>query len=157
MDDVETFLRQSNYIEGEYSEDAYEDAKKAWDFLMKHDVITIGVICETHRILMQRRPIEDKYKGHFRDCPVYIGGREALSYRLVPSSIHNWCFETMRANSKVNATKLHVQYERIHPFIDGNGRTGRMFLNWTRIKRNKEPIFIFYEVYKEDYYQLFRI
>ncbi len=51
---------------------------------------------------------------------------------------------------------LHVEYERIHPFVDGNGRTGRMFMNWWRMK-NGLPVLVIHEGEEQmDYYQWFK-
>lgn len=43
------------------------------------------------------------------------------------------------------ATYFHAWFECIHPFSDGNGRTGRMLLNWMLIKLNHPPIVVFNE------------
>ena len=39
-------------------------------------------------------------------------------------------------------SKFHIEFERIHPFEDGNGRTGRMLINYELIKNNLAPIVI---------------
>ena len=71
--------------------------------------------------------------------------------------LQNWVFETMRAHPKVDSIDLHVKYEKIHPFADGNGRTGRMFMNWTRLKRNNEPLLIIHEGEEQrEYYGWFK-
>ena len=50
------------------------------------------------------------------------------------------------------ATYFHAWFESIHPFADGNGRTGRMILNWMLIKFDHPPIVIFDED-KKFYYE----
>lgn len=49
-------------------------------------------------------------------------------------------------------TYFHAWFECIHPFADGNGRTGRMLMNWMLIKLNHPPIVIFEED-KKLYYE----
>ncbi len=52
--------------------------------------------------------------------------------------------------------QLHVSYEKIHPFVDGNGRTGRMFMNWWRLT-NGLPLLIIHEGDEQyNYYQWFQ-
>lgn len=57
--------------------------------------------------------------------------------------------------TKNNALKIisyfHCWYEAIHPFADGNGRVGRMLLNYLLIGNNLPPIIIFYDD-REEYY-----
>lgn len=49
----------------------------------------------------------------------------------------------------------HVEYEIIHPFVDGNGRTGRMFMNWERLKGGL-PILVIHEgEEQQEYYKWF--
>lgn len=51
--------------------------------------------------------------------------------------------------------KHHIRFEKIHPFIDGNGRVGRMLMNWQRIKVGL-PLLIIWEDEKSDYYKWFK-
>jgi len=55
---------------------------------------------------------------------------------------------------EVLSKKLHVHYEAIHPFIDGNGRTGRMFMNYWRVKVGL-PILVIKELERHEYYEWF--
>ena len=148
------FLSESNKIEGVFDDDSLQQAKYAWDYLAEQKEMTPSVILKTHKILMLNQNLLPNEKGYFRKVPVYIGGKEAIDYRKISEAIGNWCNNTM--NSRKSAKKLHVEYETIHPFVDGNGRTGRMFLNWTRIKK-KQPIIIIHEGKEQmEYYDWFK-
>lgn len=154
------FLKESNAIEGVYNIDSLEQAKFAWEYLKKQKELTPSVILKTHKILMLHQMLYGYEKGYFRTCKVYIGGREGLNYHQVPDAINEWCEDAMQSvevpgkdghNIKID----HIQYERIHPFVDGNGRTGRMFMNWQRLQA-KLPLLIIKESEKYDYYDWFR-
>ena len=56
----------------------------------------------------------------------------------------------------VLATLFHHKFEKIHPFMDGNGRTGRMILNYILMKNNYPPMIIHKKVRKE-YLEAMRI
>ena len=153
--ELEEFLEESNAIEGEYSDEALEEAMEAWQFLIGRDSITIPGILQMHKILMKTRDLKEKYKGVLRDCPVYIGGREAMDHREIRAALKDWCRQTNADNPDWEA--LHISYERIHPFVDGNGRTGRHLMNWTRLKKCDLPLWIIHEGLEQmEYYKMFR-
>jgi len=147
------FLKESNAIEGVYDQESLDQAQKAWYYLIEHDKLTPLVIQRTHAILMILQPIEDKYKGHYRDVGVRIGARYGMNWHNIPKAIEEWCLISNMPDA--DAIRLHVAYEEIHPFVDGNGRTGRLFMNWTRCV-NDLPIITFRASEKhEHYYRLF--
>lgn len=157
MDEIEQFLRESNAIEGVFEESAYKQARIAWDWLIKQDVMTTSVILKTHKILMMNQPLRPDEKGYFRKVDVFVGTKKMSAPSLIQARITmEFCFETMRVNPVPDWKKLHILYEDIHPFVDGNGRTGRMFMNWTRLKRCGLPILIIKESERREYYQWFR-
>lgn len=150
------FLKESNAIEGVYDDDSLNQAKFAWEYLMSEDILTTHVILKTHKILMLHQKLYPNEKGYWRDCYVRVGGKTMPGPEMVPVLMRQWAFEAMRAHPPVDSKELHIQYEQIHPFVDGNGRTGRMFMNWIRLKRTGEPLLIIKESEKEDYYNWFR-
>lgn len=154
---ITEFLRESNKIEGVYDEDSLKQARYAFEYLMKQKVLTIGVILKTHKILMLHQSLQPDEKGYFRRCEVRIGNRYGLNYVLVPAEIQmKFCFETMRAEPPPDWKALHILYEKIHPFVDGNGRTGRMFMNWTRVRRCGLPILVIKADERQEYYKWFK-
>lgn len=142
------FLRESNAIEGVYDEDSLVQAEVAWDYLMSHKKITPSVVLKTHKLLMLHQKLWPNEKGYFREVMVYVGGRPGMNPAVLASEIALWC-DVMNAPA-VKGTKeplsknIHILYEKIHPFVDGNGRTGRMFMNWYRLK-NKMPLLVIHQ------------
>lgn len=139
---IEEFIRESNAIEGVYGEDQFEDAKKAWKYLCQHEYMSPELVRSVHDILMEgdgawsEPNLKRKYRALFRDCPVYVGRHEAMKAEMIGPAIQEWCYRmnTSKEKNEDTSKELHVEYESIHPFVDGNGRTGRMFMNWWRLK-----------------------
>lgn len=153
---IKEFLKESNAIEGEYEKDALNQAIKAWEFLMEQDIMNPQVICDAHGILAANAKHLNKDQiGGFRDCNVMIGGKYGMPPDDLILAMFKWCQETMKPGP-VNDKNLHILFEIIHPFIDYNGRMGRMLMNWTRIKRNKQDILIIREMDRQEYYKWFR-
>lgn len=158
------FLRESNAIEGVYDTDSFLQATYAWEYVIEQDEMTPAVILRTHKILMLNQELFPDEKGYFRKCAVYIGGRRGEHHKKVKGLIKLWCTLMNEKPMKKPGTEkgfenasriLHVAYERIHPFVDGNGRTGRIFMNWWRIK-NGLPILVIKESERQKYYKWFK-
>ena len=91
-------------------------------------------------------------QGEYRDTAVYIGNlSESIYYppapQDVPELMKKWMRETNieAVTAKDIFEKIaanHVRFERIHPFSDGNGRTGRMIINQQLINNGFLPISI---------------
>lgn len=150
-EDVIEFLRESNFIEGVGDLDSLNQAKKAWNYLIKQDVLTEDVVLKTHKILMKNQALRKDEIGWFRRGSVWIGGKEAIHFLLIPEKIKHWIqnvndlVKNGKKETKIyleeTIKKQHIEYEGIHGFYDGNGRTGRLFMNWSRLKLNL-PILI---------------
>ena len=155
--DVKEFLRESNAIEGVYDDESFDQAMLAWDYLYNQDVLTLDVIKQTHNILMKNSDLRESEIGKFRTIDVWVGRHRGFTPKSIePNLLMRFCFECMRASPPPEWQQLHVIYEKIHPFVDGNGRTGRMFMNWTRVKRCGLPLLIIKESERQEYYQWFR-
>lgn len=161
---IEEFLRESNAIEQVYSEAYFNASLRAWKFLVKQKKISESVILETHKILMEPSVILEEWKGAFRIFPVYIGGKMASRWENIPIRLDEWyasmnikqADENTAEGKEWYAKTDHVEYEHIHPFADGNGRTGRMFMNWWRIK-NGLPLLIIHQGEEQyEYYKWFK-
>lgn len=153
------FLRESNAIEGVYDDASLQQAKYAWAYLKGQSEITIAVVLKVHKILMLYQPLMPDQKGYFRQCEVTIGGRYGEPWLNVPKKMGQWIKyanapATPHAESFIKVS--HIDYENIHPFVDGNGRTGRLFMNWQRRKCGL-PLLIIHEGAEQlEYYKWFR-
>jgi len=100
-----------------------------------------SIIKQIHTLVLMDKP-EDR--GIYRRVPVRIIGasHEPPDPVLVPEKME----ELMKdiTNKKMHpiesAATFHLQFEGIHPFIDGNGRTGRLIMNFTLMQNGYPPI-----------------
>ena len=163
---IEEFLRESNTIEGVHSEEMFQDALKAWRYLARQKELTPEVVLETHRLLMVNSGLEGKYIGKIRDCDVFIGGRAGLSPNLIRGALSSW-LKDVETSVKIpgedgkHIRLDHIEFERIHPWVDGNGRTGRMFMNWARMQAELPILIIHGDIMtggneQREYYQWFK-
>jgi Fic family protein len=119
--------------------------KEAWLYveeLVKEKVqLSEKIIKEIHSlVLMDRR--EDR--GVYRRVPVTIVGAVHTPPQpyLVPAQVEQLIekYYRMTAHPVERVSLFHLEFESIHPFIDGNGRTGRLLLNLELMKEGYPPI-----------------
>ena len=156
------FLRESNNIEGVWDDLSLQQAILAWQYLINEENLSKVNILKTHRILMIYQPIGYDERGFFRKHNVRIGNRVCPTWQEVPLLFGGWLndfravkdFSIMK-NKEMLSRSLHVRFENCHPFADGNGRVGRIIMNWLRIKWLKLPILVIQEAKKQEYHQWF--
>lgn len=164
--EIKEFLSESNLIEGVSDNVSLEQARHAWRYLKRQNKLSIGVILKTHKILMLHQNLYPNEKGYFRRVPVWVGGKEGVSFEKISEEISHWIMnvnDLIKNGKNENSIFLeetiktqHINYERIHPFVDGNGRTGRMFMNWTRLKCCNLPLLIIKASERYQYYEWFK-
>jgi Fic family protein len=160
-----TMLYQSNLIENETSLEALSYAIRAWDFLRAQKLMTHAVVTTAHGILMESEnltnPLAPKWQGFYRTIPVQIGGRIVPPHNIRP--MLDELYQQVNDKRQVprsdegaarHCQRLHVAFERIHPFVDGNGRMGRMIYNWHRL-RLQLPVDIINVSDRAEYYKWF--
>jgi Fic family protein len=96
------------------------------------------LLCEVHKRLMKGARGADKLLGQIRRSQNWIGGTRPGNARFVPpppeivpealSALDRWIHAKDPLPPLVRAGLAHVQFETIHPFLDGNGRIGRLLI-----------------------------
>jgi len=126
------------------------------------------LILKTHEILMQGVRGEKKTPGEYRRSQNWIGGKSLSDAVFIPphqdhlneligdleNFIHN---DNLDLPMLVKAAIIHYQFETIHPFLDGNGRIGRLLISLFLIEQqvlNKPLLYLssYFEKDKNLYY-----
>lgn len=125
--------------------------------LVKNNIpFSESIIKQIHALVLMDRP-EDR--GVYRRIPVRIMGAYHVPSDpvLVPEQMESLVAE-FAANKKMHpierAAIFHLKFEGIHPFVDGNGRTGRLILNLMLMQAGYPPINVKYSDRKR-YYEMF--
>ena len=119
------------------------------DHLESNDTLSVSIIKEVHADLTDRLQYD---KGQFKKNENLIIGAEFQTASpsetpfLVQQLVDN--LEYRLENAATDEEKLerildaHIQFERIHPFSDGNGRTGRVIMNYSLLQEGFPPLII---------------
>src|SRR3989344_4148607 len=124
----------------------------------KEQELTLDVILSLHKMLISN--IRDDVAGRFRKDNefVRVGSHIAPSPQEVIPRLGNMLSE-YNASSGINIikriAKLHLDFEHTHPFVDGNGRIGRVLNNYILIREGFVPINIKF-IDRKRYYEAFR-
>jgi len=158
------FLKESNAIEREYSDRALSDSITAWRYVHKkvikdNEPIGKEIILGIHKRLMKNLNL--RIAGKFRKVRVGVmtkeGFKEAISYSEISQELKDLCSHSFYPTlSEGQIKRWHIQFEHIHPFEDGNGRTGRILMNIQRLKIGL-PLLIIHEGKEQmEYYKWFK-
>ena len=128
------------------------------------------LIREIHSKLMATGRGSEKSPGEFRLSQNWIGGSRPGNARFVPpppnavqdcmSDLERFLHaEDVGLSATVRAALAHVQFETIHPFLDGNGRTGRLLITFMLCHAGalQEPMLylsLYFKERREEYYAL---
>jgi Fic family protein len=172
LSEVKALLRQNRSLGGkkikEYMEvQGYANAAK-WVYAqgknphMKHirgDIISLTEIRYIHTELMKLvweiaphpNALPNEKPGSFRhhDILPFSDGMTPPTHTIIPARLNAWL---KQVNQRVKSLKpeeiplflasTHCDFEKIHPFLDGNGRTGRLILNLILVRLGYPPVII---------------
>ena len=131
------------------------------------------LIRDIHEKLLSRGRGSDKDPGQFRRSQNWIGGSRPGNAIFVPPphTVVGQCVSDLEKfvhseNNKlphvVQAGLLHVQFETIHPFLDGNGRIGRLLITLLLCSSGilREPLLylsLYFKKHRAEYYELLEV
>ena len=132
--------------------------------------LSLRLIKEVHGVLLAKGRGSDKTPGEFRRSQNWIGGTRPGNAAFVPPLAE----ELVECMSKLEfflhdrpeptpvllkAALAHVQFETIHPFLDGNGRLGRLMITLLLCEQQvlREPMLslsLYFKTHRQHYYEL---
>lgn len=131
--------------------------------------LMVRLLKNTHAVLLQGVHGEHKTPGEFRRSQNWIGGASVSDARFIPPSVEHvdelmsdlekyWHINALNTPKLIKAALSHYQFETIHPFLDGNGRLGRLIIVLYLVdnKMLSKPILYlsdYFNRYKNDYYE----
>ena len=130
--------------------------------------LSMRLLNEAHRRLMRGVRGTDKQPGQVRRAQNWIGGTRPGNAVFVPAPPHVLgealsAFETYIHSDDdlpplVRAGLLHVQFETIHPYLDGNGRIGRLLVtllleHWKLLTKPLLYLSLFFKRHQGEYYR----
>jgi len=122
-----------------------------------NDLVTMTEIRHVHSLVLNGvwefaphpNAIDDEKPGSFRrhEIAAFPGGMRPPSWVEVPAALSDWVATSARMASADNVMEAlataHAAFERIHPFLDGNGRTGRLIINLMLVRMGYPPLIIY--------------
>lgn len=132
--------------------------------------LSLRLLREVHAVLLKGTRGAHKYPGEFRRTQNWIGGTRPGNALFVPPPPENLSEllsnlekflndENDKLPILIKAGLAHVQFEMIHPFLDGNGRLGRLLITLYLCEKHilKEPILylsLYLKQHRKTYYDL---
>ncbi|MBC7348465.1 MAG: Fic family protein [Candidatus Aminicenantes bacterium] len=128
------------------------------------------LIREMHAILLSRGRGSDKSPGEFRRSQNWVGGTRPGNAHFVPpppgaveecmSALERFLHDkTLPYPTLIKAALAHVQFETIHPFLDGNGRIGRLLIAFILhhdgiLQKPLLYLSLYFKQHRSEYYRL---
>jgi len=129
--------------------------------------LSLRLIKEIHGVLLEGVRGLGKTPGEFRRTQNWIGGPTIQTASFVPppadrimellDNLEKYFYDNSRLPVLIKSGLIHAQFEGIHPFLDGNGRTGRLLVTFYLCHKGvlRKPLLYlssFIKGYRQDYY-----
>ncbi len=128
---MKNFVRESNQIEGIEREPTSAEIAAHEELLLKYQM-TQATLSAFQVVVAPDRPLRTK-----PGMDVRVGGH--IAPKGGPHIAERLEAICDRANRGDNPWKVHVAFEILHPYLDGNGRTGRALWAWQMREHGKDP------------------
>ncbi len=178
IEDTRTEMAEAILPEEEISEERRDDWREVNNYISAMNEAVAGLknlpfsnrlLCDAHAVLMQGVRGERKTPGEFRRSQNWIGGSNPGNARFVPPGhegvaalmgdlelfAHN---RELHLPHLIKVAVMHYQFETIHPFLDGNGRIGRLMIPLYLVAEGilKQPVLYlseYLEKNRDEYYE----
>lgn len=130
--------------------------------------LSVRLLNGAHQRLMRGVRGQNKHPGHVRKSQNWIGGTRPGNARFVPppahllpdllSDLEKYIHESGPLPPLVRAGFVHVQFETIHPYLDGNGRIGRLLAtllleHWELLPQPLLYLSLYFKRHRAEYYE----
>ena len=132
--------------------------------------LSLRLLRDIHGVLLAKGRGSNKTPGGFRRSQNWIGGSRPGNARFVPPPpdrvigcmgelekfLHG---DPVKMSPLIKAALSHVQFESVHPFLDGNGRLGRLLITFLLCAHGvlRDPLLylsLYFKTYRQEYYDL---
>jgi Fic family protein len=129
--------------------------------------LSLRLIKNMHKVLMEGVRGANKNPGEFRSSQNWIGGTRPGNARFVPpppkemnsclDKLEKYLYAEDEIHPLIRSGIVHAQFETIHPFLDGNGRLGRLLItlllqHWNLLKSPLLYLSLYFKRYRDEYY-----
>lgn len=130
--------------------------------------LSVRLLNGAHKRLMAGTRGQDKQPGRLRRSQNWIGGTRPGNARFIPpppdrvadlfGQLETWLHSNDTLPPLIRAGLAHAQFETIHPYLDGNGRLGRLLIalcleEWKQLSEPLLYLSLFFKRHRQEYYE----